>query len=201
MLSPHVLAVLCITYVGKTTGLKVGVLWRSTAKVDVPCHKTSRSSNSIKRHSSSVAKLINRHLLPRAPWRNPADAEGFRRIPVFDRGGLRLERMAGYRRWPQPQRVRDRGNTKLSQRIVGRDGSVDTDPELVLAKSGALVALPILSRLFAQASNLFQVGVLFGTIPTVLAAGVCCYWAWQVSDYLSSAQTSVVVYEVEQLHE
>lgn len=189
MLAPHVLAVICITYVGKTTGLNAGVLWRSTAKVDVPCHKTSRSSNAIKRHSSSVAKLINRHL-PRAPWHNPADAEGFRRSPVFDRGGLRLQRLVDYRCWPQPQLFRDRGDTKLSRRIAGRDASarrLDTDPELVLAKSGALVALPLLSRLFAQASNLFQVGVLFGTIPTILAAGVCCYWAWQVSDYPSSA--------------
>lgn len=197
MLAPHVLALLGITYVGKTTGLNVGVLWRSTAKVDVPCHQASTSSNTRKRDASSVAKLFNRHLLPRAPWRNPTDTEGSRRIPVFNRGGLRLRRLVGDRRWRQPRPVRDRGDTELSQMIAGRDAnarrldtvivsinSTRTDPELVLAKSGAVVALPILSRLFAQASNLFQVGVLFGTIPTVLAAGVCCYWAWQVSDYL-----------------
>lgn len=39
---------------------------------------------------------------------------------------------------------------------------------------------PLLGRLFAQASTLFQVGVLLGPAPTALAAGVTAYWAWQV---------------------
>lgn len=47
-------------------------------------------------------------------------------------------------------------------------------------QQGATLALPVLGRLLGNSANLFQVGVLLGTIPTLLAGVVCCYWAYQV---------------------
>lgn len=49
-----------------------------------------------------------------------------------------------------------------------------------VARSAAALALPLLNRFFNQASQLFQVGVLMGPLPTVLAACVTAFWAWQV---------------------
>lgn len=49
-----------------------------------------------------------------------------------------------------------------------------------MAQSVAGLALPLLNRFFNQASQLFQVGVLMGPIPTVFAACVTAFWAWQV---------------------
>lgn len=43
-----------------------------------------------------------------------------------------------------------------------------------------MLALPVLGRLLGNSANLFQVGVLLGTIPTLLAGVVCFYWAYQV---------------------
>lgn len=47
-------------------------------------------------------------------------------------------------------------------------------------QGGAVLALPVLGRLLGNSANLFQVGVLLGTIPTLLAGVVCFYWAYQV---------------------
>lgn len=47
-------------------------------------------------------------------------------------------------------------------------------------QQAAMLALPVLGRLLGNSANLFQVGVLLGTIPTLLAGVVCCYWAYQV---------------------
>lgn len=111
--------------------------------------------------------------------------EGF----VLQRGGLHLRRLLLYKSWlrlvgKQPVSgailVKEpRGTPQLPQQQSLRP---QQSREEGLARSGALVALPLLGRLFAQANNLFQVGVLFGTVPTLLAGLVCCYWAWQVSN-------------------
>lgn len=52
---------------------------------------------------------------------------------------------------------------------------------------GAMLALPVLGRLLGNSANLFQVGVLLGTIPTLLAGVVCFYWAYQVRSSVISA--------------
>lgn len=109
--------------------------------------------------------------------------EGF----VLQRGGLYLRRLLLEKSLlrsigKQPLAKEPRGNPQQSQQSHLQSLRPQQSREEGLAQSGALVALPLLGRLFAQASNLFQVGVLFGTVPTLLAGLVCCYWAWQVSN-------------------
>lgn len=80
---------------------------------------------------------------------------------------------------PTNEGSRSKGVPKRRQHRQ-RSGVVVSDGEEELAHSAAAM-LPLLGRLFGQAVNLFQVGALFGTIPTLLAGLVCSYWAWQVS--------------------
>lgn len=129
--------------------------------------------------------------------------EGF----VLRRSGLYLRRLLLEQSWlrpvgKQPGSVpraflakKPRGTPQQSQQSQQQSLQSQQSREGEgLAHSGALVALPILGRLFAQASNLFQVGVLFGTVPTLLAGLVCCYWAWQVSNTPPSARYSLYEY-------
>lgn len=52
-----------------------------------------------------------------------------------------------------------------------------------------MLALPTLGRLLGNSANLFQVGVLLGTIPTLLAGLVCSYWAYQVGCWMDQYQS------------
>ena len=67
-----------------------------------------------------------------------------------------------------------------------------SDGENMLAHSTAATMLALYGRLFGQSANLFQVGALFGTIPTLLAGLVCSYWAWQVSTIHNWANSAAV---------
>lgn len=67
-----------------------------------------------------------------------------------------------------------------------REPELKPDGEQTMAMSGAVLAFPLLNRLFNQATQLFQVGVLLGPLPTVLAACVTAFWAWQVREIVWS---------------
>lgn len=77
---------------------------------------------------------------------------------------------------------RDREAAPSAPLAAAREG--ERNGEMLQYQGGAVLALPVLGRLLGNSANLFQVGVLFGTIPTLLAGVVCFYWAYQVGHVL-----------------
>lgn len=184
MLAVKLLAVLCVASARQAAGFQIGGVYQTSG---IPL-----------KHRYTTATCSQRQPFFRGPRRNNTTLRGshlgshrggHREGFVLQRGGLYLGRLLLEKSWLRPQtgsvspailqkQLRSSPlqsqQSQLSQLSQGGDGLPP------LSHSGALVALPLLGRLFAQASNLFQVGVLFGTVPTLLAGLVCCYWAWQV---------------------
>lgn len=155
----------------ETTGFSGALLFRTSGIAAAPFRRTSRSHAAPTRHVP--AAVCDSRIV-----------EGL--VPVPQRGAsylrwLLFQKRGCHRPSCESRRTAARPNSGAHRR---RHANVNFDAcvgEERLSYSGALVALPLLGRLFGQASNLFQVGALFGTVPTLLAGLVCSYWAWQVS--------------------
>lgn len=190
MLAPKLLAVLCVASARQAAGYLIG---GASPTSGMPLRHRCVTSYS----QRQLGGLPRHNIRESDLWgHRGGHREGF----VLKRGGLYLGRLLLERR-----RVRPRAGSvspallgkqlcsspvqsqlsQLSQLSQPSQGGGGLPP---LAHGGALVALPMLGRLFAQASNLFQVGVLFGTVPTLLAGVVCCYWAWQVMHSIHSTR-------------
>lgn len=204
MLAIKLLAVLCVALNRQADGFQFSGAYQTSGmplsnRCVTACSQQRQVFSGRHRRSSSSSTHRASH------------REGF----FLQRGGLYLRRLLLEKSWlrsvgKQPGSVQRaflakarRGTPQQSQQSQQQSQQQSLRSQQPregegLAHSGALVALPLLGRLFAQASNLFQVGVLFGTVPTLLAGLVCCYWAWQVSntEYLTSGTSTCILYLV-----
>lgn len=169
MLALRIFGVLSIVMIEKAAGLQPSVPCRSCCAP--PCHPSEEKAT---RPSSSLQRIFS----------TAAEANGVGMMGLVRQGRrFSLKRLLPGNRGIQspPRGAAPSWYSSPDHRRVHCTSAHWVLGEYKLAHSGAVVALPLLGRFFSQASNLFQFGALFGTIPTLLAGLVCCYWAWQVS--------------------
>ncbi|CAM9548135.1 unnamed protein product [Ectocarpus sp. 6 AP-2014] len=130
---------------------------RSVARVNARMsHKTLRTGGYLRSFRGLIAHFRQMHRRRSVPAAAGAAAAGRRRA-----GSL-----------PPLPSARHNGTAARAQ--------ARTELDQLPKHQGAMLALPVLGRLLGNSANLFQVGVLLGTIPTLLAGVVCFYWAYQV---------------------
>lgn len=173
MLAFKLLGVLCVTSARRAHGLQLGAVFRTSSRHISNGDVTATWRH---RHHGRLHRIFTRRRTqPHRPTNNECIALQRRDLP------LRTPLLG--KRWSRPSPNQRSTEPRSTLLIAGQGhGTAQTLPREDVDHSGALVALPMLGRLFGQATNLFQVGALFGTIPTLLAGMVCCYWAWQVSE-------------------
>lgn len=141
-------------------------LTNAVCSIATPCRGRHKATSTM---DAGELRVMMRYRLPSSCWRQHA----WQRMKVLPAvrhmlSAASLKHLCGVF-WKGPQKVSN----------GGMPSGISATDHGVLMSAGAL-ALPVFNRLFTQASNLFQVGVLLGPLPTVLAALVTAYWAWQV---------------------